>query len=104
MAAITTNDAAYPWRPDTEFFPAADVVPQALIIQAATFGGEVNGDAPSLRVGYVNDDDATFVAEGTAPSDSDPELAEVTVYTAKIQQNVELSNEQFSQEQTAGQL
>lgn len=104
MAAITTNDAAYPWRPDTEFFPAADVVPQALILQASTIGGEVNGDAPSLRVGYVNDDDATFTAEGVAPADSDPELSEVTVYTAKIQQNVEMSNEQFSQEQTAGQL
>lgn len=104
MAAITTNDAAYPWRPDTEFFPAADVVPQALILQASTIGGEVNGDAPSLRVGYINDDDATFTAEGVAPADSDPELAQVVVFTAKIQQTVELSNEQFHQDQTAGNI
>ncbi|OHT93181.1 phage major capsid protein [Mycobacterium syngnathidarum] len=102
--AITTSDAAYPWRPDTTFFPAADVVPDALILQASTIGGEVLGDAPSLRVAYVNDDDATFTAEGQAPADSDPDLSEVVVYTAKIQQNVELSNEQFQQEQTADQL
>lgn len=104
MATIDTTAAAYPWRPDLHEFAPADAVPSALILQCANVVGEVRGDQPSVRVAYVDDADATFVGEGDTITDNPPDLAEVIVHTGKISQLVKVSNEQFAQEGTAGQL
>ena len=36
----------------------------ALIMQCSTVSGAIEGDEPSLRVAYVEDDNAEFIAEG----------------------------------------
>lgn len=105
MATITTNTAAYPWRPDETFFPAADVVPQALILQTSTVAGSIDGDQPSVRVAYVDDDEsADYYAEAEEITESAPALAERVIQTKKLARRVVLSSEQFRQEMTAQQL
>ena len=104
MATVLTSTSAAPWRPDLDVFAAADVVPTALILQTATIAGEIEGDAPSVRVAFVDDADAEFVAEGDEIPEADPKLAEVTVYTGKISQLIRISREQFVQRGTSPQL
>lgn len=79
-------------------FLPGDAVPDALILTAATVAGEVKGDEPALRVPWVNDESASFVAEGAEIDEADPELAETVVRTGKIAQLIRLSREQFSQD------
>jgi HK97 family phage major capsid protein len=100
----TTGSAAYAWRPDVTAFAAPDVLADALILQCSTISGTVEGDAPSVRVAYVTDDTATFVAEGDPIPESEPELAEVAVFTGKLSQLVRVSREQFYQQGTADQV
>lgn len=64
----------------------------------------IEGDAPSLHVGFVDDDQAAFKSEGDALDESTPGLSEVLIHTAKVTQLVRLSREQYVQEQTADQL
>lgn len=104
MATETTTTSAYAWRPDDTTFAAADVVPEALIMRTSTVAGSIEGDQPSLHVAYIDDDDAEFVAEADEIDESNPAMAEVVVHTGKISQLVKLSNEQWAQEGTAGQL
>lgn len=104
MTTITTPSSAGAWRPDVYTFAPADAVPDAAILQATTVSGSVEGDAPSVRVAYVKDDTAQFTAEAAEIPEADPQLAEVIVHTAKITQLVRVSNEQWTQDQTAGQL
>lgn len=105
MATITTGTAAYPWRPDETFFPAADVVPQSLILQTSTVAGSIDGDQPSVRVAYVDDDEsADYYAEAELIDESAPVLAERIIQTKKLARRVVLSSEQFRQEMTATQL
>lgn len=104
MPTQTTTTSEYAWRPDQTAFHAADVVPESLILQTSTVAGQIEGDKPSLHVAYVDDADATFTDEADEIDESDPDLAEVLVHTAKITQLVPLSNEQYSQEGTAQQL
>ena len=104
MTTQTTSTADAAWRPDVTAFAPSDAVPDALILKAATVAGKIEGDEPSLRVAYVDDADAAFVAEGATINESDPDLAEVTVYTGKIAQLVRLSNEQYRQIGTPEQL
>jgi HK97 family phage major capsid protein len=108
-APLTTAQTEYGWRPDTNTFAAADVVPEALILQTSTVNAEVNGDTPSLHVAYVTDardltsgTGATYTKEGAEISDEAPGLDEVLVKTKKLSRLVSLSNEQFSQAGTAG--
>ncbi|MGH3262887.1 MAG: phage major capsid protein, partial [Trebonia sp.] len=102
---IRTADTAYAWSPDEQTFAPADVVPQALVLQTATVSAEVNGDQPSLHVAFVTDaESAAYVAEGAAIDDDKPGLDEVIVKTKKVSRLVSLSNEQFSQTNTAGQV
>ena len=100
----TTSNAAQPWRPDVNVFAAQDVLGDALILQASVVAGTVEGDRPAVRVAYVSDDEATFVAEAAAIPEAEPELAECVIYTAKISQLVRVSREQFYQDGTADQL
>ena len=105
MATITTSTSAYPWRPDETFFPAADVVPEALILQTSTVAGSIDGDQPSVRVAYVDDDEsADYYAEAEEITESAPTLAERVIQTKKLARRVVLSSEQFRQEMTAQQL
>ncbi|MGY4713026.1 phage major capsid protein [Mycolicibacterium sp. CBM1] len=104
MTTITTNLTAGAHRPDVYTYAPADAVPDAAILLASTVSGEVDGDAPAVRVAYVNDDEAQFTAEGAEIPEGEPQLAEVLVHTAKITQLVRLSSEQWGQGQTATQL
>lgn len=104
MTTITTNFSAGAHRPDVYTYAATDAVPLAAILQATTVAGRVEGDAPSMHVGYVKDDDAQFTAEGDEIPEAEPQLAEVLVHTAKITKLVRVSNEQWNQDQAAGQL
>lgn len=100
----TTSNSAAAWRPDLYAFAPTDVVGEALIIRTSTHAGQVEGDAPSIRVAYVTDDEAVFKAEGADLDEGNPALSEVLIHTAKITQLVRLSREQYSQEGTADQL
>lgn len=104
MATETTSTSAVAWRPDVSKFAAREVVPDALILQASTVSGSVEGDAPAVRVAYVDDANAQFTAEADVIPESDPALNEVLVYTGKITQLVRLSNEQWRQPGTSGEL
>lgn len=104
MATETTTTSAYAWRPDVTTHLPADVIPEAIILQASTVAGEVEGDAPALRVAYVDDASAQFTAEAGVIPEADPGLNEVTVFTAKITQLVRLSSEQYRQASTPEQL
>ena len=100
----TTGNATYPWRPDLTTFAAADVLGDALINVASVVAGSIEGDAPSVRVAYVNDDVATFVAEASEIPEAEPELAQCVVFTGKISLLVRVSREQYYQDGTADQL
>jgi hypothetical protein len=104
VTTITTKLSAGAHRPDVYTFAPSDAVPTAAILQATSVSGRVDGDAPAVRAAYVNDDTAQFTAEGDVIPESDPQLAEVLVHTAKITQLVRVSSEQWTQPQTAGQL
>ncbi len=100
----TTTSADYGWRPDTSTFAAADVVPDALILQCSTVAGQILGDTPALHVAYVDDAAADYVAEGQPIPEADPDLSEVVIYSSKISQLIRLSNELYGQPDTASQL
>lgn len=104
MAAETTLTSTKAWAPDITTYQAGDVIPDALVLQTSTVSGSIEGDAPSVRVPFVTDATAGFVAEGDAIPEADPALAEVTVYTGKVSQLVKLSREQFVQPNAAGLL
>jgi len=104
MATNTTSTSAEAWRPDVSTFAPTDAVPDALILKAATVAGKIEGDEPSLRVAYVDDADAQFVAEAAEIPQDEPDLSEVVVHTGKLAQLVRLSNEQWKQVSTEEQL
>ena len=60
----TTLNSAKAWAPDVYVFAPSDVIPEALILQCSTQAGVVEGDAPTVRCAYVQDDQAQFTAEG----------------------------------------
>ncbi|MGQ9349725.1 phage major capsid protein [Mycolicibacterium gilvum] len=105
MTLITTPTTGGAWSPDGYAFAPSDVVPDALILKTATVAGEIDGDAPTLRVAFVDDvDTADYVAEGATITESDPTLDEVEIKTKKISRLVNLSSEQFRQPQTPQQI
>lgn len=104
MATQITPTSARAWSPDLQAFAPRDVVPEALILQASTVAGNIEGDAPAIRVAFVDDAAASFTAEGATIAESDPALDEVLVYTGKITQLVKISREQWSQNGTATEL
>ncbi|MBY4570380.1 major capsid protein [Gordonia sihwensis] len=104
MVSQTTTSSAKAWRPDLNVFAAADVLPDAAILTTSTVAGQIEGDAPSVRVAYVSDDTAAFVAEGAEIPEGDPTLSEALIYTRKISQLIRISREQYRQQGTAEQL
>lgn len=99
-----TPVSAVPWRPDINSFAPADVIPDALILETSLVVGSIEGDAPSVRVAYIDDAAATFVAEASPIPEAEPDLAECVVYTGKISQLIRVSREQYYQNGTADQL
>lgn len=97
----TTTSAAAAHRPDVIGLAASDVVPTALINQIATVAGTVEGDAPAVRVPWVDDDAAEIVAEGAPFTEAEPGLDELVINTLKVGQLVRVSREQYAQANTA---
>jgi HK97 family phage major capsid protein len=100
----TTINSDGAWRPDGYAFSAADVIPDALVVQCSTLSGVIVGDEPVVRVAWIDDAAADFAAEGSTIPEAEPDLAEVLVATGKVSQLVRLSREQWTQPQTASQL
>lgn len=100
----TTATSAPAFRPDLFEFSPVDVIPEALILQLSTVAGAVEGDEPSVHVGYIDDATAVFKAEGADLDEAQPGLNEVTIHTAKLTQLVRLSREQYYQGGTPDQL
>ncbi|NYI78710.1 phage major capsid protein [Nocardioides panzhihuensis] len=103
MATETTTTSAKAWAPDA-YFAASDAVPDALINSTSTIAGDVDGDAPVVRVAYVDDAEAQITPEGDPIPEADPDLAEVLVATIKVTQLLRLSAEQWNQDRAAGML
>lgn len=101
---VATSNSASAWRPDTYSFLAADVLPDALILQCSTVAGEIIGDAPSLKVAYITDDDADFVSEGSPIPEGDPTLSEAVVFSSKVSKLLRITSEQYRQAGTPAQL
>ncbi|UPG68793.1 phage major capsid protein [Gordonia hongkongensis] len=97
MAIQTTHDSASAWSPDITAVAPTDAVPDALILNTSTVAGDIEGDAPLVRVQYVDDADASFTAEGEYITEEDPGLSERVVPTGKVTQLIKLSREQWAQ-------
>lgn len=104
MAVISTSTSATSWSPDVISFAPEEALADSLILSTSTIAGEVEGDAPAVRVPYVRDAPAGFVAEGAEIDETEPDLAEAVVHTGKVAQLIRISNEQWSQDSTADQL
>lgn len=101
---IKTTNTPDSFSPDQVVIPAAEAVPEALILRASTVVTRtLDGDAPVARIPWVNDADAQFVAEGNFMEAATPETSEVIVGTAKISQLLRVSREQWHTN-PAGQL
>ena len=75
-------------------FIAGEVVPEALIMTAATQVGSIEGDAPAIRCPFIKADPNTgFVPEGAEIGLDDPTLDEVLIRTAKIAVLTKVSRE-----------
>lgn len=104
MATETTTTSAKAWAPDVSVFAASEVVPEALVLQTSTVAGSIEGDEPVVRVAWVDDDEASFTAEGAVIPEADPALNETLISTGKVTQLVRLSREQYEQPGTASEL
>lgn len=93
----TTSTSSQAWSPAVQAFAPADVLPDALILQASTVAGTVEGDAVAMVVPFVDDAPVSFVAEGVAPTLAEPTLSGLTVFTAKLSQVIAVSREQLTQ-------
>lgn len=102
MATIKTSNEA--WAPNLSVIPAADALPEALILNHSSVLGAIEGDQPSMRVGYVSEGSAVFTAEAATIAESNPTLSEAVVWTGKLAQLAAISREQFEQQQAANQL
>lgn len=104
MTTIKTTNTPEAFSPDQVVIPAAEAVPEALILRASTVVTRtLDGDAPVARIPWVDDADAQFVAEGDFMEAATPETSEVIVGTAKISQLLRVSREQWHTN-PAGQL
>jgi len=95
----TTLTSAKAWSPDLITAVAAELaVPDALVLQTSTVAGSIEGDAVVVRVQYVDDASAAFVAEGAPIDTAEPDLSECLVYSGKVAQVIRLSREQWVQD------
>lgn len=102
MANITTSTTPGAWGPDVIAYRAADVVPEALILQTSTVVGNIEGDNPAVRVPWVDPDDTVgFVDEGTPIPENASTYNEVVLRTGKIATLGKFSREQLEQPNAA---
>jgi HK97 family phage major capsid protein len=104
MATLTTTGSAGGWAPSVQGFVPTEVVPTALLIQATTKAGQIEGDGPTVVVPWVRDDTASWVPEGATIPDAPNNLAETVIKTGKVATLLRVSREQWMQEQAAGLL
>jgi HK97 family phage major capsid protein len=104
MTTTTTTTSAKGWAPDIKQFPPAEILPESLLFQTSTVLGSVEGDAPVVRVPWVDLDSAQFTAEGDVIPEGTPDLNEVLVHTGKVTKLLRVSLEQWEQDGTAGAL
>jgi HK97 family phage major capsid protein len=97
MTATTTTTSAKGWAPDIKQFPPAEILPDSLLFTTSTVLGTVEGDAPVVRVPWVDDDSAQFTAEGDEIPEGTPDLNEVLVHTGKVTKLLRISLEQWEQ-------
>lgn len=98
MANVTTPTSPKALALDVLGLAPEQTIPQSVLIIATTKAGEVEGDAPAVRVPAINlDADTGFVAEGSAITESDPDLSELVILTGKIAVLVKASREQLAQ-------
>lgn len=96
--AINTRNTTKAHAPDLQAFAPEDIIPEALILSAATKVAEIEGDEPSVRVPFVDaTGDPTYVAEGGTINATDPDTTESLIHTGKLAHRVILSREQFVQ-------
>lgn len=95
--AVTTlidNKAAFP---DQTTIEPLQAIPGALVLTQSTVSGSVQGDQPSVRIAYVDEDpDPDVVAEGGDIDAKDPKLSELVVTTHKVGIITVVSNEAYS--------
>ena len=91
--AITSTDTG-PYVMDIKGVSPGTVVPDALILTTAVKAGFVEGDAPAVRVPFVDyADDAGFVAEGATITEASPDESSVVIHTGKIAALARVSRE-----------
>lgn len=95
----TTTTAAEAWRPNViSTFDPDDMLTEALIVQAATKAGFVDGDTPRVLVPYVDTDPtAGFVAEGAPIDLADVGASQIAIDTDKVAVVTRVSRELTSQ-------
>lgn len=98
MTTVTTPSSPKAFALDVLGIAPAKAIPTALIIQATTQAGTVEGDEPAVRVPAINlDDSVGFVAEGANIPEAEPDLAELVILTGKIAELIKVSREQLAQ-------
>lgn len=98
MTTVTTPSSPKAFALDVLGIAPAKAIPTALIIQATTQAGTVEGDEPAVRVPAINlDDSVGFVAEGANIPEAEPDLAELVILTGKVAELIKVSREQLAQ-------
>ncbi|AZG44819.1 phage major capsid protein [Gordonia insulae] len=100
---FSTPDAVKALAMDVKGVAPKDIIPEALIIQATTKAGNVEGDAPAVLVPYVSfdPDDIPFVPEGNVIPELEPDDAQAVIHTSKVGLIVPISVEQYGQDDAA---
>lgn len=99
MSIVTTPTSPKAFALDVLGRPPETIIPTALIIQATTKAGVVEGDEPAVRVPAINlDASVGFVPEGNNIPEANPDLAELVILTGKIAELIKVSREQLAQE------
>ncbi|WP_018142820.1 phage major capsid protein [Alloscardovia criceti] len=94
LTTLINNEAAFPNRTGVD---AGEAIPGALIMNASTIMGEVEGDAATVRIAYVSvDPEAEITAEGAEIEAKDPTISELIVGTQKVASLSVISNEAYS--------
>ncbi|WP_079621704.1 phage major capsid protein [Mycobacteroides abscessus] len=84
-------------RMDVQGVAPRDLIASALILSCSVQAGDVEGDAPVVRVPFVALDDSAFVPEGEAIPEAETNTREVIIATGKIATLVPVSREQYGQ-------
>src|SRR5690625_2043273 len=102
MATVTTPTTPAGWSPDLVSFPPADTVGDAVVLQASTLVGSIEGDEPSVRCPFVSDDGSPgFVDEGAQIGDAEQAFSETVITTGKLATVGKYSFETLAQQNAA---